>query len=53
MKTIKGKYKAVSEPIADLITWRAMPTPGLPMNRLDPFIFLNHHGPQQYAPGNH
>ncbi|MFT3826646.1 MAG: pirin family protein [Chitinophagaceae bacterium] len=52
MKTIKGKYKAVYEPIADLVTYRAMPTSSLSMNRLDPFIFLNHHGPQQYPPHN-
>ncbi len=52
MKTIKGRYKAVYEPIADLVTYRAMPTAMLPMNRLDPFIFLNHHGPQVYPPHN-
>src|SRR5438132_7361262 len=52
MRTIKTTHKAVYEPISDLITYRAMPTQSLPMNRLDPFIFLNHHGWQQYPPHN-
>lgn len=52
MKTIKASYKAVYEPIADLVTYRAMPTEQLQMNQLDPFIFLNHHGLQEYFAGN-
>jgi redox-sensitive bicupin YhaK (pirin superfamily) len=52
MKTIKAKHKALYEPIADLVTYRAMPTPTVPMNMLDPFIFLNHHGYQEYYPRN-
>lgn len=52
MRTIKSIHKAVYEPIADLITYRAMPLDGLPMNAIDPFIFLNHHGPQQYPSNN-
>lgn len=52
MKTIKAKHKAEFEPIADLVTYRAMPTRLMPMNELDPFIFLNHHGRQVYPPGN-
>ena len=52
MKTIKANHKAVSEPIADLVTFRAMPTAHISMNQLDPFIFLNHHGWQEYKPGN-
>ena len=47
MKTIKAKHKAEYEPIADLVTYRAMPTRLMPMNELDPFIFLNHHGWQE------
>jgi hypothetical protein len=43
-------HEAVFEPIADLSTWRAMPTHSL--NHIDPFLFLNHHGPQRYEPGN-
>lgn len=52
MKTIKVKHKAEYEPIADLVTYRAMPTRLMPMNELDPFIFLNHHGRQEYPPNN-
>ena len=52
MRNIKAIHKAEYEPIADLITYRAMPTSTLPMNQLDPFIFLNHHGWQEYPPGN-
>lgn len=52
MKTIKAMHKASYEPIADLITYRAMPTDHFPMNVLDPFIFLNHHGRQEYLPHN-
>jgi redox-sensitive bicupin YhaK (pirin superfamily) len=52
MRTIKATHKAVYEPIADLVTYRAMPTQSVPMNLLDPFIFLNHHGYQEYHPHN-
>jgi len=52
MKTIKANHKAEYEPIADLVTYRAMPTKYVAMNQLDPFIFLNHHGWQEYKPGN-
>lgn len=52
MRNIKAIHTAAYEPIAGLITYQAMPTQSMPMNRLDPFIFLNHHGWQQYAPGN-
>lgn len=52
MKTIKANHKAEYEPIADLVTYRAMPTKSVAMNQLDPFIFLNHHGWQEYRPGN-
>ncbi len=49
-KKIKNLHEAIYEPIADLSTWRAMPTRSI--NNLDPFLFLNHHGPQQYGPNN-
>ena len=52
MKTIKANHKAEYEPIADLVTYRAMPTKHVAMNQLDPFIFLNHHGWQEYEPDN-
>ncbi|MGZ5244679.1 MAG: pirin family protein [Bacteroidia bacterium] len=50
MRTIKKIHKAEYRPIADLITYSPMPTRSLQM--LDPFLFLNHHGPQKYAPDN-
>ena len=50
MRTIKRTYKAEYRPIADLITYSPMPTRELRM--VDPFLFLNHHGPQKYQPGN-
>ena len=50
MRTIKKTYKAEYRPIADLITYSPMPTRSLEM--VDPFLFLNHHGPQKYSPNN-
>ncbi len=50
MRTVKRTYKAEYRPIADLITYSPMPTRQLKM--IDPFLFLNHHGPQRYSPGN-
>jgi redox-sensitive bicupin YhaK (pirin superfamily) len=52
MRTIKAQHKAVYEPIGELVTYRAMPTHTAPMNTIDPFIFLNHHGWQKYPPHN-
>ena len=50
MRTIKRIYKAEYRPIANLITYSPMPSRNLEM--VDPFIFLNHHGPQNYGPDN-
>lgn len=50
MRTIKNKFNAVYAPIDDLITYRAMPTGAI--QHLDPFLFINHHGPQVYPPDN-
>lgn len=52
MRSIKAVHKAQYSPIGDLVTYKAMPTDSLPMNVLDPFIFLNHHGWQEYLPKN-
>ena len=52
MRTIKAVHKAVYEPIGDLVTYRAMPTQSIGMNTLDPFLFLNHHGWQDFLPRN-
>ncbi len=50
MRKIKKIYKAVYAPIADLVTYRALPTREVAY--IDPFLFLNHHGPQVYKPNN-
>lgn len=51
MRVIKAIHTAISAPIDDLVTYRAMPTHSV--NHIDPFLFLNHHGPQVYSPNNH
>jgi quercetin 2,3-dioxygenase len=50
MRTIKHIHKAVNSPIGDLVTYRALPTRSV--DYIDPFLFLNHHGPQVYPPHN-
>lgn len=50
MRTIKQLHKAEYAPIADLVTYRVLPTRSI--DYLDPFLFLNHHGPQVYKPNN-
>jgi redox-sensitive bicupin YhaK (pirin superfamily) len=50
MRSIKQLHRAVSAPIADLTTYRALPTDSV--EHIDPFLFLNHHGPQTYRPHN-
>lgn len=50
MRSIKRIHQSDYRPIADLITYSPMPTASLEM--IDPFIFLNHHGPQDYPPNN-
>ncbi|MDX5417692.1 MAG: pirin family protein [Hymenobacteraceae bacterium] len=50
MRKIKKIHKAVYAPMDDLVTYRALPT--REVEYIDPFLFLNHHGPQVYKPGN-
>ena len=50
MRTIKGKHKAAYSPIGNLETYS--PLPSRTLDQIDPFLFLNHHGPQHYAPHN-
>ena len=50
MRSIKKIHQAEYRPIADLVTYSPMPTRDLQM--IDPFLFLNHHGPQTYGPNN-
>jgi len=49
-KTIRRQHAAYRDDIGDLVTRRPLPGPGL--DQLDPFLFLNHHGPQVYGPHN-
>jgi redox-sensitive bicupin YhaK (pirin superfamily) len=49
-KTIKKRHAAYRDDIADLTTRR--PVPGSEVEQIDPFLFLNHHGPQVYPPHN-
>lgn len=51
LRAIKAQHPALRDDIGDLITRRPLPGPGV--DQLDPFLFLNHHGPQTYAPNNH
>jgi quercetin 2,3-dioxygenase len=50
MRSIKKIHHPEYAPINDLLTWRVIPAGEV--NMLDPFIFLNHHGPQVYSPNN-
>ncbi|MCA1248595.1 pirin family protein [Massilia sp. MS-15] len=43
-------HPALRDDIGDLITQR--PLPGRLVEQIDPFLFLNHHGPQTYPPHN-
>jgi redox-sensitive bicupin YhaK (pirin superfamily) len=50
LRSITGQFPAQRDDIADLITRR--PLPGRGLDQVDPFLFLNHHGPQVYRPRN-
>jgi redox-sensitive bicupin YhaK (pirin superfamily) len=49
-KTIQRLHPAMRDDIGDLITQR--PVPGPHVDQIDPFLFLNHHGPQVYPAHN-
>lgn len=50
MRTIKEIHQADYSPIANLITYSSLPSRSL--DQIDPFLFLNHHGPQKYPANN-
>ncbi|MEA2325385.1 MAG: quercetin 2,3-dioxygenase [Thermoanaerobaculia bacterium] len=50
MRTIRKQYRALRDDIGELHTWR--PLPNDEIEQIDPFLFLNHHGPQVYPPRN-
>jgi len=49
-RAITRIHPALRDDIGDLVTRRPVPGPGI--DHLGAFLFLNHHGPQTYAPGN-
>ena len=50
MRPIRKIHRALPAHVQDLITFRALPTRSV--EYIDPFLFLNHHGPQVYPPNN-
>lgn len=50
-RTVTRLHPAYRNDIGDLVTRRPVPGPGV--QQVDPFLFLNHHGPQTYPPNNH
>ncbi len=49
-KNIRRLHPCMRDDIGDLMTQR--PLPGPDVEQIDPYLFLNHHGPQVYPPGN-
>ena len=49
-KSVIAQHPAHRDDIGDLVTTR--PLPGPKVEQVDPFLFLNHHGPQTYPPNN-
>jgi len=52
MKNVRGLHRAARADIGELVTYQALPAASFAVERVEPFIFLNHHGPQVYPPGN-
>lgn len=50
VRRVIAQHSAQRDDIGDLVTRRPLPGPGL--DQLDPFLFLNHHGPQTYLANN-
>ncbi len=48
-RTVRTKFVSQRDDIAELVTRR----PGHAMEQLNPFLFINHRGPQVYPPHNH
>lgn len=51
-KKVKAVYRAGYTSYSGLDTYSAMPSRNVPIDALDPFLFLNHHGRQTYPPHN-
>lgn len=50
LRTIKEIHDAEYSPVGDLITYSPLPSDNVEM--IDPFLLLNHHGPQTYGQNN-
>jgi quercetin 2,3-dioxygenase len=50
MRTVRHTFSPIRDDIGDLVTRR--PLPNGQADQIDPFLFLNHHGPQVYPPHN-
>ena len=50
-RTVRAQHESYRDDIGDLSTVR--PLPGPDIDQIDPFLFLNHHGPQTYPTRNH
>ncbi|MDN7132097.1 pirin family protein [Halomonas sp. MC140] len=50
IRRVVAQHPAKRDDIGDLVTRRPLPGPAL--EQLDPFLFLNHHGPQTYPANN-
>ncbi|MGP9799249.1 pirin family protein [Halomonas sp. 86] len=50
VRHVIAQHSALRDDIGDLVTRRPLPGPSL--DQLDPFLFLNHHGPQVYPANN-
>ncbi|MDB5229464.1 MAG: nuclease [Chitinophagaceae bacterium] len=53
MRTVKAIYRAHATDYSGLLTYAVIPTGAISLETLEPFIFLNHHGPQNYPSHNH
>ncbi|WP_395646424.1 pirin family protein [Terricaulis sp.] len=49
-RSVRAVHESIRDDIGDLVTRR--PLPGARAPQIDPFLFLNHHGPQIYPPHN-
>jgi redox-sensitive bicupin YhaK (pirin superfamily) len=49
-RTIRALHRGRRDDMEDLVTRQALPNEGI--DQVDPFLLLNHHGPQVYPPGN-
>lgn len=52
LRVVEEVHRATPTDYSGLLTYTALPNRNIPMERLDPFLFLNHHGVQKYGPNN-